>query len=92
MNLNYFSGQLKEFFFKIKSSQRHIGEFGELDGGGGYSWKKNYKGANQTENIVGVKTDLTYITGVKNTINLINKYYVAGHMLLRFFSKQKVYF
>jgi len=33
MNLNYFSGQLKEFFFKIKSSQRHIGEFGELDWG-----------------------------------------------------------
>jgi len=48
MNLNYFSGQLKEFFFKIKSSQRHIGEFGELDRGGGYSGFFFYKGANQT--------------------------------------------
>jgi len=44
-------------------SQRHIGEFGELDGGEGYSGKKYfYKGTNQTENF----------TGVKNVINLQN--------------------
>jgi len=46
----------KKLKFKKMSIQRHIGEFGELDGGGGYSGKINYKGANQTKNFTEVKT------------------------------------
>jgi len=41
---------------KKKPSQSHIGEFGELDGGGGYSGIIFfYKDANQTENFTGVR-------------------------------------
>ena len=38
------------------SNQRHVSEFAELDGGGGYSGKNNfYEDANQTENFIGAK-------------------------------------
>ena len=41
---------------KKKPSQSHIGEFGELDGGGGYSGIIFfYKDANQTENFTEVR-------------------------------------
>jgi len=39
-----------------KPSQRHIGEFGELDGEGIFWIFLFNKGANQTENFTGVKT------------------------------------
>jgi len=42
---------------KKKPSQRHIGEFGELDRGGEFSAIFFYKGANQTENCTEVKTE-----------------------------------
>jgi len=46
----------KKLKLKKKPSQRHIGEFGELMGEGGFLEKKLiYKGANQTENFTEVK-------------------------------------
>ena len=43
--------------YEKNSSQRHIGGFGELDGGVGYFGKCfSYKGGNQTENFTGVQT------------------------------------
>ena len=46
----------KKFKLKKKISQRHIGEFGELDERGGIPKKKIHKGANQTENFTRMKT------------------------------------
>ena len=53
---------------KKMSSQRHIGEFGELDGGGEYSEKIIiYKGANQTINFTELKTkNSIYYRGEKH--------------------------
>jgi len=60
MKLNYFLEFLKINFLmwptKKMSSQRHIGEFGELDRGGGYSDFFFYKGANQNKIFTGMKT------------------------------------
>jgi len=50
-------------------SQRHINVFGELDWGGGFSGIFFYEDVNQTENFIGRKSKMTYITGVKSTIN-----------------------
>ena len=48
----------KKLKLKKKASQRHIGEFGELDGRWAYSEEKKifYKGANQTESFTRAKT------------------------------------
>jgi len=47
---------------KKKPNQRHVSEFAELDGGGGYFGKKNYEDANQTENFIGanIGNDIYY--------------------------------
>jgi len=58
---NFFKKYDVEMFFytwpiKKMSNQRHVSEFAELDGGGGYSGKNNfYEDANQTENFIGAK-------------------------------------
>jgi len=58
---------------KKKTSQRHIGEFGELDGGGVYSRTFFfYKGANQTENFTRMKTGNDIYYKGENTINSTN--------------------
>ena len=49
---------------KKMSNERHVSEFAELDGGGGYSGKKKlYEDANQTKNFIGAKTrnDIYYM-------------------------------
>jgi len=54
----FIRGQLKKVKNEEKkSNQRHVSEFAELDGGGGYSGKKKlYEDANQTENFRRTKT------------------------------------
>jgi len=42
--------------FKKMPNQRHVSEFGELDGGGGISGIFFLQGVNQTENFIKVKT------------------------------------
>jgi len=54
---------------KKMPNQRHISEFAELDGRWGYSGIFFYEDANQTEIFTGMKSEMTYITGVKNIIN-----------------------
>jgi len=58
----------KKIKIKKMQSQRHIDEFGELDGGGGYFGKIIiYKDANQTTNFIGVKTkNSIYYRGEKH--------------------------
>ena len=46
----------KKLKLKKMSSQRHIGEFGELDRGGGILNLFFYKSANQTKKFTGMKT------------------------------------
>jgi len=45
-----------------------------LNGGGGFSENKNYKGANQLENFTGVKTENNIYYRGENTINPCLKY------------------
>ena len=56
-------GQLKINKNFKKPSQRHIFAFEELDGGGVFSKEK------QNFTRMQIKPKMTYITGVKNTIN-----------------------
>ena len=53
-----------------KPSQRHISEFGELDRGGAFSGKIILTKMQIKPKILqGRKPEMTYITGMKNTIN-----------------------
>jgi len=57
-------GQLKKM-----SNQRHVLDYAELDGGGGFSRFFFYEDGIQTENFIGVKTGNDLYYRVKNTIN-----------------------
>jgi len=51
-------------------NQRHVSKFAELDGGGVFSGKKSFTRMQIKPKILrGRKPKMTYITGVKNTIN-----------------------